>query len=188
MEIILEWGACEQETVLRLELPQRLCKHAFVVFDSLSLVYDHEVVVDFTENFLFSENHLVGREKNVKISSVKLGHFDVFSVLDVAVEHEHSGPGKPLVELSVPFIYGNFRRNNYMVVVTRRLKVLSSHLLHLRQSRYRLDRLPKPHLVGENPIQPSLVEPEKPVETLKLVASQGAPFQKRGLSRNPHKF
>lgn len=107
--------------MFRFKLAEGLGKNAFIILDALGLVNDHKVVLDFAEDFLLSENHLVGGEEDVVVASVDLGHFDVFSVLDVPVEHEHPRPWKPLVELPQPFIYRNFRGDNYMVVVTRRL-------------------------------------------------------------------
>ena len=105
--------------MLRFKLPKSFGKHALVVLNSLSLIDDHKIIIDFAKNLLLTENHLISREQNVKVASVQLGHFNIFSILDVAIEHEHSCPRKPFVELPVPFIYRNFRGDNYMMVVTR---------------------------------------------------------------------
>ncbi len=87
MQVVLKRGACQQKPMLGLELTKGFSEYALVILDTLGFIHNHEVVVDFTEDLLLLQNHLISSQQDIKVSAAKLGQFEIFSVLDVAIEH-----------------------------------------------------------------------------------------------------
>lgn len=112
MQIVLEWGARHQKSILGAQLPHDDAERALLILDAVCFIDDKIGPFHGTQRRLLSQHHLVTRDQHMERHWLDVLLDDLRAGFLIALQHDHAQARTPLRELAAPIGQRGFGNND----------------------------------------------------------------------------
>jgi hypothetical protein len=169
----------DEEAVVGAEGAHHLGEQRVFVLDAVRLVDDDVAPVELLEVVLLLDHHLVRGDHHVELAGLQHALALRVPLLAGAVELDGLDDGAPAPELGQPVVQRGLGHDHHVGARD------AAELAQVGQQRDGLQRLAQPHLVGQDAVDPVVVQVDEPVEALQLVLAHLAVRDDGGLRLQP---